>query len=627
MKVRLLAGIGMLLLAVGTLTIFFLTDGAMPDFLSPDEPSGTGFGVPTTAIPPDGGPVEVDKFLAEYNANYRRLWTIRESASWNAASNNTEANIAAEIAATNEMTKYFGSHQVIEQLRMIRGRLDLTDLQDRQIEKAWQLAAHNPASAAASTEKLHNTRNALEDSLNSFQYILKSEGQEPRTVTVPEMNELLLTTHNLNIRKAVWETGKSVGPKLKGGLDEARNLSNTTARNMGYTSYFELEAANYGMSSKDMILLMDEVVAGIMPLYQQLHCWVKYELAARYGVTDVPRSIPAHWLGNQWSEQWPGIVESMDMDAMFRDVQPQWIIEQAERYYTSMGFDPLPLTFWGRSDLFQLPEGADRIKKPGASAWHIDLDQDVRSLMSVESNFSWFKATHNGLAKVYYFLACSQEDVPPILRTGANRAFPEGIGTMAELACSQSPYMQQMGLLSPDEAPEEIRRLLTQALQGPVVSLPFTCGTLTHWEHDFYETDLARHQMNTRWWEYADRYQGIESPAPRGEDDFDPAPMTGLINNPARNYDDALSAVIMHQLHRYICREVLDQDVRLANYVGNKQVGMYLHSILQLGATRDWRVIMQQATGENLSSAALLEYYDPLMVWLQKQNEGRVVGF
>jgi len=251
----------------------------------------------------------------------------------------------------------------------------------------------------------------------------------------------------------------------------------------------------------------------------------------------------------------------------------------------------------------------------------------VRCLMSVQSNFRWFQTTHHELGHIYYYLAYSRPEVPPILRTGANRAFHEGVGTLIELASSQVPYLQQVGLLAPEETPEETRWLLTQALQGPVVFLPFACGTMSHWEHDLYEEDLPSHQFNTRWWEYAGRYQGIAPPGERGEEYCDPATKTHIIDDPAQYYDYALSAVILHQLHRYICREILDQDVRSANYYGNKQVGLYLHSILELGATRDWKTVMRQATGEELSSVALLEYFAPLMAWLQEQNKGREVGF
>ncbi len=326
MKVRLLAGIGMFLLAVGILTIFFLTDGKLPEMLISQQQPEFEFGIPTATAPKEVGPTEVDEFLSEYNANYRRLWTNFEGSNWNASSNITAENTAARIVASQEMAEYVGSRRVIERLRMIRGRLDLTGLQDRQIEMAWQLAAHYPGTIAATVDKLIQTEAVLEDSLYSYEYKLTLDGQPSRTLTPNEIDELLLTSRDLKKRQAVWEVSKSVGPKLKDGLVEAQTLRNAVAREMGYSSFFGLEVADYGMTSQEMARLMDDVVAGIMPLYQQLHCWVKYELAARYGVEEVPKRIPAHWLGNRWGQEWPGIVEGVDLDGMFRDVQPQWII-------------------------------------------------------------------------------------------------------------------------------------------------------------------------------------------------------------------------------------------------------------------------------------------------------------
>ena len=625
MKVRTIAGLGMTLLAGGLLALFFLTD--QRDGSGGYAGDGGTVGVPPVTAPSTTGPADVDEFLAEYNATYRSLWTGFEGANWNAESNINEANTSARIAASKAMGDYVGSRAVIERLKSYRGRTDLTDIQDRQVEAAWQLAAHYPATVPATVEKLIAAEAVLNDSLYSFDFVLNLPDEQPRTVTPNEIDDLLGSSRNLATRQAVWECSKSGGLRLKDGLAELQTLRNAVSREMGYSSFFALECADYGMQSDEMIRLMDDLIVGIMPLYQQLHCWVKHELAARYGVAEVPARIPAHWLGNRWAQEWPGVVEGVDLDGMFRDVQPQWLIEQAERFYTSLGFEPLPLTFWGRSDLFELPADADRRKNTHASAWHIDLDQDVRSLMSVKSNFSWFQTTHHELGHVYYYLAYSRPEVPPILRTGANRAFHEGIGTLIELAASQMPYLGEVGLLSAEETPEEIRWLLSQALLGPVVFIPFSCGTMTHWEYDLYEKELPSHQFNTRWWEYAGQYQGIAPPTDRGEDYCDPATKTHIIDDPAQYYDYALSAVILHQLHRYICRNVLDQDVRTANYYGQKSVGMYLHSTLQLGATRDWAQVMREATGEDLSSTALLEYFDPLLAWLESQNAGREVGF
>jgi peptidyl-dipeptidase A len=150
---------------------------------------------------------------------------------------------------------------------------------------------------------------------------------------------------------------------------------------------------------------------------------------------------------------------------------------------------------------------------------------------------------------------------------------------------------------------------------------------MTHFEYDLYEGDLPVHKFNSRWWEHAARYQGIEPPTLRGEEFCDAATKTHIIDDPAQYYDYALAAVILHQLHRYICDELLHQDVRDANYFGDRTAGMYLSSILDLGATRDGNLILRQATGEDLSADAMLEYYQPLLEWLTRTNAGREIGF
>ena len=625
MKVRTIAGLGMLFLAAGLLTIYLRS--GRDHSATPEVYKSAAVGIPGIVQQEEAGPSDVADFLAAYNETYRQLWTEFESTNWNANSNICPENTAAHMAAARNMADFVGGRATIDKLRLFRGRQDLTSLQDRQIEVAWQLAAHYPGTVPEAVQELIAVEAALNDSLYAFTYMLELPDRPVRPVTPNEMDEILKTSRDLAVRRTVWECSKTVGPRLKDGLVQARDLRNTVAREMGYSSFFQLETADYDLDSDEMIQLMDDLVAGIMPLYRQLHCWVKHELAARYGVNPAPGLIPAHWLGNRWGQEWPGIIDGVDLDGMLRETQPQWIVEQAERFYTSLGFDPLPMTFWSRSDLFELPADAVRRKNTHASAWHIDLDQDVRSLMSVKSDFSWFTTAHHELGHIHYYLAYSRKEVPYILRRGANRAFHEGIGTLIELAASQVPYLQQVELLPEGEAPDEIRWLLTQALQGPVVFLPFACGTMTHWEHDFYENNLPRHLLNTRWWEYAARYQGIAPPAPRGEEYCDPATKTHIIDDPAQYYDYALSAVILHQLHRFICREILHQDVRSANYFGNRQVGRYLQSVLQLGATRDWAIVLRQATGEDLSSEALMEYFAPLQEWLAGQNEGRTVGF
>jgi len=564
---------------------------------------------------------DLDAFLAEYNTLYRDLWQEAEGARWNAGVDMTDATAAAQIAAEKRFAERLGGADLIRAARIFLQRDDLTFIQRKQLEYVLLNAAKFPATIPETTAKLIEEGAAQNERLYGFQFQVDGE-----PVSANDITEVLAVSEDLDERLAYWEASKEVGPVLKDGLVRLRDLRNETAASMGYRSFFALEVSEYGMTSADMMRLMIELIGGLKPLYQELHCWVKHELAARYD-RPVPRRIPAHWLGNKWAQAWPGLVAGIDLDGLVADRSPQWLIEQGERFYVSMGFEPLPETFWQRSDLYALPAGSDRVKNTHASAWHIDLDRDVRCLMSVAPTFDWLQTTHHELGHIYYYLAYANPDVPYLLRTGANRAMHEGIGTLIELVASQTAYLEAIGLLNADEAVDEIPWLLNQALLGPVTFLPFACGTMTHWEHDFYEEPLPADEMNARWWEYAGRFQGIAPPSPRGEEWCDAATKTHVNDDPAQYYDYALSSVILHQLHAYICREILDQPVQSATYWNQPVVGAYLRQIMRKGATQDWRALMEEATGEALSTRALLEYYAPLQSWLEEQNSGRDVSF
>ncbi|MBU8871616.1 MAG: M2 family metallopeptidase [Gemmatimonadales bacterium] len=621
MKVRTIAGLGMTLLAAGLMTIFFLN----PDF------PGCGFTNPggdtresTSDEAAKDSPDEIADFLAQYNATYRSLWTDAATADWTSRTLINPENSTASREAKTRLADFTGSDTIVRKLGLYRNRMDLNDLQDRQIEKAWQLASHTPAAGNGEAAALSAKAIAILGSMETFLYA--ATGQTDPGGSLGKVDPLMTARRDTADRRALWESRLAVGPNLKDGVLELRELRNAQARKMGYSSFFSLKAADYDLTGPELIRLMDEFTTGIEPLYLQLHCWVKHELARRYGA-DPSRRIPAHWLSDPWGQTWSGVIESADMDTHFRDVQPQWIIEEAERFYLSLGFDPLPLTFWGRSDLFLLGADSRREKSSLDVSLHLDLAQDARSLLHLQRDFASFMTAHQQLGIVYYQLAYSRPEIPPVLRRGGSRALPLALGALGSLAARQIPYLEEVGVLPKEETPEEIRWLMSQALTGPVVSIPFLSGTMAHWEHDLYEEDLPRHQFNTRYWEYAGRYQGLKPAVSRGEEYCDPAALPLLHLEPACAYDKAIAEVIMHQLHSFICRDILKQGLREANYAGNRKVGMLLHSIMEPGATRDWAQVLRQATGEAISAQGMVDYYQPLLEWLQIQNQGRDIEF
>jgi peptidyl-dipeptidase A len=273
--------------------------------------------------------------------------------------------------------------------------------------------------------------------------------------------------------------------------------------------------------------------------------------------------------------------------------------------------------------LYPVPEGDTRRKNAHASAWHVDLREDVRSLMSVESTWDWFTTTHHELGHIYYYITYTNPDVPPLLREGANRSYHEGMGDLIALAASQPPYLREIGLLEEGQTPDEIRWLLDSALTGPIVFLPWSAGVMSHFEKELYADELPADRINARWWEIVARYQGIAPPEARPSDGCDACTKTHINDDPAQYYDYALANVLVYQLHDHICREILHEDPHSCNYYNRREVGEFIQAVMRPGATRDWREVLREHTGSDLTAEPMLEYYRPLMAYLEEQNQGR----
>jgi len=300
----------------------------------------------------------------------------------------------------------------------------------------------------------------------------------------------------------------------------------------------------------------------------------------------------------------------------------KWILKQGAQFYMSLGFDPLPQSFWNNSSLYPLPKDAGYKKNNHASAWHMDNAYDVRSLMSVVPNTEWWGTVLHELGHIYYYMTYTNDNVPIILRSGANRGFHEAMGSLIGLASMQKPFLVNRGLVPADAQIEETQALMREALDY-IVFMPFSAGVMTEFEHDLYAADLPVDQFNQRWWELKRKYQGIVPPEKRGEEYCDAASKTHINNDPAQYYDYAISNVLLFQFHDYISKKILKQDPHSTNYFNDKKVGTFLHDIMYPGATMGWRENLQKNLGADLSARPMLEYFQPLMDYLKKVNEGR----
>lgn len=566
---------------------------------------------------------EAQAFIDAYTKQYVSLYTQSSEAHWkaNIEIRPGDSTLAVAQQQADEATAAFtGSSDNIAQARKFLALKDkLSPLQVKQLEHILYFAANNPQTIAEVVKQRIKAESDQTQQLYGFQYMLNG-----KKVSTNNIDDILKSETDLNKRLAAWEASKEVGKTLKTGLVNLRDLRNKTVQALGYNDYFSYQVSEYGMNTGEMMQTMDKLMAELWPLYRELHTYMRYELAARYKATAVPDYLPAHWLPNRWGQDWSSAitVKGLNLDSVLGQKTPEWIVKEGEKLYVSLGFPELPQIFWQRSSLYPYPPDSIVKKNNHASAWHMDLDKDVRSLMSVEPNAEWFETANHELGHIYYYLSYSNPSVPMLLREGANRAYHEAIGSMMGLAAMQKPYLAGRGLIDAATPTDSIQALLKEAM-NTVVFIFFSSGTMSNFEKELYADNLSSGTFNKRWWELAKKYQGIVPPSERDEVYCDAATKTHINDDAAQYYDYALSYVILYQLHNHIARKILKQDPRATNYYGNKEIGTFLKGILESGSSKDWREVLKSSTGDELNGKAMLDYFGPLVSWLQQQNSGR----
>lgn len=565
---------------------------------------------------------QVQAYLDHYNQEFQKVLYTDNLAQWELQTHIVKGDTMAKhraAIADEAFAKFTGSKSNIDSAQKFLAIKDqLTPLQVRQLQTILFLAGNNPEIASDIVRKRIDAQNAQIEKLYGFAFHMN--GKE---ITPNQIQDILATSTDMNKRLDAWTSSKEVGKELKDGLANLRDLRNESVTPLGYKDFFAYMASEYGMSTDEMLALTHSMIHDTWPLYRELHTWARYTLAEKYH-QPVPEYLPAQWLPNRWGQDWTALVqvEGLNIDPYLKDKGAEWIPREAEKFYVSLGFDSLPQTFWHKSSLYPVASDAGYKKNTHASAWHMDFDKDVRSLQSIEANTEWWSTCLHEFGHIYYYQCYSIPEVPIILRTGANRGYHEAFGTMMGLASLQKPFLARLGMINADAKTNDTLKLLNEALDY-IVHIPWGSGTMTEFEHDLYSEDIPEDQFNQKWWELVKKCQGIVPPTERGEEYCDAATKTHINDDPAGYYDYSIANVLLFQFHTYIADSILHQDPHATNYWGNKAVGDFLRKVMSSGATVDWRELLQSSIHSELSAKPMVEYFDPLMVYLKRINQGR----
>jgi peptidyl-dipeptidase A len=485
-------------------------------------------------------------------------------------------------------------------------------------------------SDSAKTAELARLAASLEAQYGSGKYC--PQGGECKSL--PELEDVLRESRDPKELLDVWTGWRTVSPPMRDEYQRLVEIANEGARELGYKDTGALWRSKYDMPPDQFSAELDRLWGQVKPLYDSLHCYVRAQLNKKYGNDIVPldKPIPAHLTGNMWAQSWlniydlaappnadPGYDLTERLEAKSLDAKE--MVRYGESFFTSLGFEPLPETFWERS-LFVKPE--DREVVCHASAWSIDYENDLRIKMCIQTNAEDFQTIHHELGHNFYQRAYNKQ--PLLYQDSANDGFHEAVGDAVALSITPE-YLKQVGLIDQVPDPSKDLGLLMKSALDKVAFLPFGL-LIDQWRWKVFSGEIKPTEYNKGWWELRQKYQGVMAPVPRTEEHFDPGAKYHVPGNtPYTRY--FLAHILQYQLHRGLCEAAGNKGpLHRCSIYGNKAAGERLRKMLEMGTSRPWPEALKAATGQTqMDATAILDYYAPLKTWLDQQNQGRKCGW
>jgi peptidyl-dipeptidase A len=438
--------------------------------------------------------------------------------------------------------------------------------------------------------------------------------------------------------KEMWVSWHdNVGAPMRGDYAKMTRLANEGATGLGFKDTGALWRSGYDMKPDEFAALTDKLWAEVEPLYKALHTYVRAKLNEKYGDSVQAKTGPirADLLGNMWAQEWGNIYDIVapagagdlgyDIGDLLKAKQydPIRMVKAGEGFYSSLGFAPLPDTFWKRS---QIVKPADREVICHASAWDVDNVEDLRIKMCTKVNSDDFVTIHHELGHNYYQRAYNQQ--PFLYKNGANDGFHEAIGDFVALSITPD-YLVKIDLLDPAKVPaadKDIGLLLRQAMDK-VAFLPFGL-MVDKWRWQVFSGEVPEGQMQAGWDKLRLQYQGIVPPVARDETKFDPGAKYHVpAAVPYTRY--FLARLLQFQFYEAACRQSgWKGPLHRCSFYGNKAVGAKLDAMLKMGQSKPWPDALQAFTGSReMSGKAMVAYFAPLKKWLDEQNKGKPSGW
>jgi len=594
---------------------------AAPSAHSMETLRGMGLAKPAAPTPADAvafvknAEAETEAFYLESaKINWVYATNITGDTQW-LLSKNSERGTKLAVKFATEAKKYDGLNVPAD----VRRKLDF-------IKQGITLPAPQDPKAAADLAEV-TTRLSSTYSTGKIEF-------DGKTIPQNETEVLMRSLRDPAKLQEVWSKWHDTAKVQKADYARMVEIGNAGARDLGYKDVGAMWRSGYDMSPDDFATEVDRLWTQVKPLYDELHCHVRAKLNDQYGDEIVPLDQPirADLLGNMWAQEWGALNDlvapknadpGIDLDKLLiaKKYTPEQIVRTGDAFFTSLGFEPLPETFWERSQIVK-PEGREVVCH--ASAWDMDGGKDIRIKMCTQVNGDDFQTVHHELGHNIYQRA--YKDQPLTFRTGANDGFHEAVGDMISLSLTPE-YFKQIGLIDnvPD-ASKDLGLLMQRALEG-VAFLPF--GLLVDkWRWQVFSGELTPATYNEGWWKLREQYQGVRPPVTRDQDAFDPAAKFHIPDGtPYMRY--FLARVLQFQFYKAACDSIgWTGPLHRCSFYGSKEVGEKFNAMLALGASQPWPDALEKFTGSRqMDGSAIVAYFEPLMVYLREENKERTCGW
>lgn len=446
------------------------------------------------------------------------------------------------------------------------------------------------------------------------------------------------TNRNPDELKEMWTSWHdNVGAPMAEDYAKLVALTNEGSRELGFSDLGAQWRSNYDMSPEEFAALTEKLWNEVKPLYEQLHCFTRAKLNEKYGDAVQPKTGPirADLLGNMWAQEWGNIYDVVAPEGagdvgfdttdllIAKGYDPIKMVRTGENFFSSLGFEPLPESFWTRS---QFVKPRDREVVCHASAWNMDNIDDLRIKMCTKVNSDDFTTIHHELGHNYYQRAYNH--LSPYYLDGANDGFHEAIGDTIALSITPE-YLVQIGLLDRSQVPsadKDTGLLLRQAMDK-VAFLPFGL-LIDRWRWQVFSGEVKPADYQKAWTDMRLQYQGIVPPSERGANAFDPGAKYHIpAVVPYTRY--FLARILQFQFFEAACKQAgWKGPLHRCSFYDNKNVGEKMNAMLAMGASKPWPDALEAFTGSReITGKAMIRYFEPLTAWLKEQNQGKTCGW